>query len=56
MKFNITVCEDSAYKYYREDGNGIVYLNLDKTEVDSLIDISLKKGFEVIIELASLEG
>lgn len=50
MKYSALIIEsDNTYDYYENSADGIRYDNLNKEELDKLLELSLKQDFSVII-------
>lgn len=50
MKYNLLIVKsDNPYNYFDNSADGIEFHNLEKNEVNELIELSLKQDFSVTI-------
>lgn len=51
MKYSIfIIASNNTYDYWDNSADGIRYNNLEKSEVDRLIELSLNQDFSVIVQ------
>lgn len=51
MKYNLLIINsNNVYDYWENSADAIRYYNLEKSEVDKLIELSLNQNFSVIVQ------